>query len=107
MKRFDPITRLLVACVCAIFLAGCTGHGLVPAGAEKLQSGHGTLTATAPDGGRIYVVDHDTDKVIYSGRVHDGDRVRVDADNDKIQVADTTTEANLSHDHRYEIYFKK
>ena len=98
---------MIIGSVVAAVLVGCAGHGLVPAGSEKLQSGHGTMSVTAPGSGKIYVVDHDTDKVIYSGRVRDGDRVRVDADAGKIQVADTTTEANLSHDHRYEIYFKK
>ena len=106
MKR-DTLARLIVVSVYVVCLVGCAGHGLVPAGSEKLQSGHGTMSVTAPNSGKIYVVDHDTDKVIYSGRVRDGDRVRVDADAGKIQVADTTTEANLSHDHRYEIYFKK
>jgi len=97
----------LLSLVIAGSLLGCAGHGLVPANAEKLSSGHGLVTATAPSSGKVYVLDHDNDKVIYSGRVHESDRVRVDADANRIQVGDTTTESNLSHDHRYEIYFDK
>ena len=106
--------RTLGACgvmmVAVAALDGCaaTGKSVIPAGAEEVEGGRGELRYSAQRDGRIWVYDAETDKMVYTGPVRDGDRVVVDPDKNQIVVGgETVSEQPLIRDHKYRIYFKR
>jgi hypothetical protein len=102
---------LAVATLLLMALAtGCTNTGkmAIPAGADEVTSGRGVLRHTAQRDGKIWVYDGETDKMVYTGPVRDGDKVVVDADTNQITVGGTTvSEQPLVRGHKYRIYFKR
>ena len=90
--------------------AGCTGTGksAIPQGADEVTSGRGVLRHTVQRDGRVWVYDAETDKMVYTGTVRDGDRIAVDPDRNQITVGGTTvSEQPLVRDHKYRLYFKR
>jgi len=90
--------------------AGCTntGKNAIPAGADEVAADRGVLRHTVQRDGKIWVYDAETDKMVYTGQVHDGDKVIVDPGTNQITVGGTTvSEQPLIRDHKYRIYFKR
>ena len=90
--------------------AGCTKTGkmAIPQGAAEVAAGRGVLNHTVQRDGRVWVYDAETDKMVYTGTVRDGDKIVVDPDRNQILVGGTTvSEQPLVHDHKYRIYFKR
>lgn len=107
-----PPWALLLACVLAasLFGAGCTatGKNAIPPGADRVASGEGPIDYRAQRDGDIWVYDADTHKMIYTGPVRDGDRVRVNTEANQILVGGrTVSERPLAGNHKYEIYFRR
>ena len=91
-------------------LAGChaSGKAAIPDKAHSVESGVGSVEWTARNDGDVWVYDSDTKKMIYTGPVREGDRVRVDAAGDKVLVGGkTVSERPISDEHRYQIYFRR
>ena len=108
------IVRTVLACgVVVLALAaveGCTatGKSAIPAGADEVDSGRGELRYEAQRDGKVWVYDAETDKMVYTGPIRDGDRVVVDPDRNLITVGgETVSEQPLIRDHKYRIYFKR
>jgi hypothetical protein len=54
------------------------------------------------------VYDTNSKKMVYTGPVDDGDRVRINTDSNQILVGGrTVSERSLAGDHKYEIYFRR
>lgn len=90
--------------------AGCaqTGKSVIPAGADEVEAGRGELVYEVIRDGRVWVYDVETNKMVYSGPVRDGDRVRVNPQTNQITVGgETVSEQPLIRDHEYRIYFKR
>jgi len=89
---------------------GCTASGkmAIPAGAEEVEAGRGELRYSAQRDGKVWVYDAETDKMVYTGPIRDGDRITVDPDRNQIVVGgQTVSEQPLISDHKYRIYFKR
>lgn len=104
-------TRLaLGALLGAAALAGCAASGktAIPTNAHPVQDGVGNVEWTARNDGDVWVYDTDTSKMIYTGPVRQGDRVRLDATGDKVIIGGkTVSERPISDEHRYRIYFRR
>ena len=103
---------IMSACVVAasLFGAGCTatGKSAIPSGADRVASGDGPIDYRAQRNGDIWVYDADAKKMIYTGPVNDGDRVRVNTETNQILVGGrTVSERSLAGNHKYEIYFRR
>ena len=108
MRTAEAISACVVAG--AIFLAGCTatGKNAIPSGADRVASGEGPIDYRAQRNGDIWVYDANTKKMVYTGPVNDGDRVRVNTETNQILVGGrTVSERPLAGNHKYEIYFRR
>ena len=104
--------RLMAAGVVAgsLFVTGCTatGKNAIPSGADRVASGEGPIDYRAQRNGDIWVYDANTKKMVYTGPVSDGDRVRVNTETNQILVGGrTVSERPLAGNHKYEIYFRR
>jgi hypothetical protein len=104
--------KALSACLvaAALFGAGCTatGKNAIPSGADRVASGEGPIDYRAQRNGDIWVYDANTKKMVYTGPVNDGDRVRVNTETNQILVGGrTVSERPLAGNHKYEIYFRR
>ena len=89
---------------------GCqqTGKMAIPAGADEVEAGRGELRYEAQRDGKVWVYDAETDKMVYTGPIRDGDRVVVNPETNRISVGgQTVSEQPLIRDHKYRIYFKR
>jgi hypothetical protein len=90
--------------------AGCTatGKNAIPLGSDRVASGTGTIEYRAQRDGDMWVYDTDSHKMVYTGPVHDGERIRVNTGSNQITVGGrTVSERPLSGEHKYEIYFRR
>jgi len=104
--------KIISACVVAagLFGAGCTatGKSAIPSGADRVASGEGPIDYRAQRSGDIWVYDANTKKMVYTGPVSDGDRVRVNTETNQILIGGrTVSERSLAGNHKYEIYFRR
>jgi hypothetical protein len=104
--------RLILAALLApaAVLAGCAAKGkqAIPEGADAVKTDTGSVTWDAKHDGEVWVYDADTNQMIYTGPVRDGDTVRVNAAGDTITVGGkTVSERKISDDHKYRIYFRR
>jgi hypothetical protein len=73
-----------------------------------LSEGRKTVSATAPQDGTVYIYDDTSHANVYSGRVNSGDRIRLDAEENKVMLNDNVAlQKDLINDHRYQIFFDK
>ena len=90
-------------------MAGCSVEARPPgvtANSEKVLSGAGDLSYTSPSRGTVYVFDETTDKMVYSGRVNSGDKVRVDAGDGDIELnGNNAVENVVISGRKYEVWF--
>ena len=94
----------------AVLGAGCTatGKNAIPNSADRVASGEGPIDYRAQRDGDIWVYDATSKKMVYTGPVRDGDRVRVNTDSNQVLVGGrTVSERSLAGDHKYEIYFRR
>ena len=78
----------------------------LPRGAQVLDSGNGPVSVRAPDRGMAYLVDQDSGRLIWSGRIDRGERLTVDPDNDRASLNGRVIyDRNLERKHRHAIYF--
>jgi hypothetical protein len=115
-KTHSLTSRLMLAARCAAVLApvavlaGCAAKGkmAIPEGAEAVKTDTGSVTWDAKHAGDVWVYDADTNKMIYTGPVRDGDTVRVNAAGDTITVGGkTVSERKISDEHKYRIYYRR
>jgi hypothetical protein len=101
---------LIVAVAASLLGAGCTatGKNAIPPGTDRVTSGEGPIDYRAQHDGDIWIYDADSKKMVYTGPVRDGDRVRVNTGANQILVGGrTVSERPLNGDHKYEIYFRR
>ncbi len=99
-----------VALASTAFLAGCAADrgANVPASAQMMAEGNGTLSAQAPHDGVAYIYDTSTSQLVYSGPVARGATVTVDRPNDQITVDGKVVQdktPNIADNHR--IFFDR
>jgi hypothetical protein len=87
------------------------GMSEIPPKARRLESVHGArFTETFDNDGRLYVFDHDDDRLIYSARVRENERFVFDPAEDEMRLNDKRVgpdDLNLRSAHRYEFYFEE
>jgi hypothetical protein len=102
--RAGVLAGVVLAGVGAI-LPGCAPQ--VPPGTQLLASGH-VVSGVAPDDGLAYVVDKESNELLYTGRVKKGDNVSVNPEQRVIQLNATTAEQRtLRLDHTFEVRFQR
>jgi hypothetical protein len=110
MTRFSQFAApAILGAALMVGAQGCAHEEPPVAGTSNMLSeGRKTVTATAPHAGTVYVYDDTSHDMVYSGRVAEGDRVRLDAKNNRVMLNDTVAlEKDLINDHRYQIFFDK
>jgi hypothetical protein len=85
MKLTHLIAGAVVATTSALFLPACQTMK-VPGDAGLVASGIGNTTYVAQQSGTVYVYDKSWDKIVYSGDVHAGQTINLDANNDKLFI---------------------
>jgi hypothetical protein len=115
-------TALLAAVVGAAGLAlgaGCASDsagsksttrspsGEVPRTAEVAKRGRGELTYRAPDDGKIWVVEGENDRVLYTGRVRRGDEFQLQPARNRAYLNDRqVVDKDVKSDSGHRIYFE-
>jgi len=78
----------------------------IPRSAEMLDSGNGEVSVKAPERGTVYLVDLDSSRTVWSGRIDRGERFTVDPENDRAAINGRVVyERNLERKHRHAVYF--
>ena len=92
-----------------IGLAGCaTNNENIPPSAQMVSSGNEQVAFTAPRHGTAYVLDKNTNKMIYSGTIDKGQVVSVDPTRHDRNITidgNGVTQTSLNVGHTYQIYF--
>jgi hypothetical protein len=109
----SPLRQIALAGAgCFSLLAGLAG--CIPDRPEEISpnavmetSGDRTVTWTASSSGKMTVYDQNTGKIVYGATVHDGQSVRVDADNNRISLDGQVVNENSLHGgDQYKIFFE-
>src|SRR4051812_7603355 len=58
----------------------------IPEGSVQVDEGKGKMTYDAKRAGQVYVYDVDQDRLVYQGRVRDGDRVVIDPESNRLEL---------------------
>lgn len=78
----------------------------IPREADRVASGRGELEYTAPESGRVYVRDQRSGKILYRGRIEEGQTFRLDADDNRAYRDDKVVDREIGRRaHRNEVYF--
>jgi hypothetical protein len=93
-----------------IGVVGCaTSNQNIPANAQMVSAGNETIAFTAPRRGMVYVLDKNTNKLLYSGNVDKGQTVSIDPtrrDRNITLDGNAVTQASLNVGHTYQIFFR-
>lgn len=88
---------------------GCaTTNENIPVNAQMVTSGNETIAYTAPHDGMVYVLDKNTNKLLYSGNILKGQAVSVDPtrkDRNIVIDNNAVTQQALNVGHTYQVYF--
>jgi hypothetical protein len=80
----------------------------LPRSAKSVATGTGQVSYRAPSRGRIYVYDADSERVLMSREIHDGQTILVDPDQDRVLIdGKKVYDNNLERKHTHRIYFEK
>ncbi|HTL29236.1 MAG TPA: hypothetical protein VL282_08445 [Tepidisphaeraceae bacterium] len=94
----------------AIGVAGCAAtNENIPSSANMVSSGNETVAFTAPRDGKVYVLDKNMNKLLYSGNIERGQAVTVDPTRKDRNIAldgNSVTQTSLNVGHTYEIFFQ-
>jgi len=114
MIRFSRIaTPAILSAAMFAGLQGCASANRpdsVPAHAMILSEGKGadTVAAASPHDGMVYITDSTDNKLVYSGKVEQGDSIQVNASTDKVLINDrVATDSGLPDSDHYKIYFER
>jgi hypothetical protein len=110
MTRFSQIAApAILGAALMVGAQGCAHESPPVAGTHNMLSeGRRTVSATAPNDGIVFIYDDTANKNVYSGRVKSGDRIRLDAEENKVMLNDNVAlQQDLLNDHRYQIFFDK
>jgi len=108
MLRLRQFAVPVVGLAMTVFAAGCgmTGRTAIPAGAQSVASGNRELMYTPDRRGTIYVYDTDHDKMVYSTPVQSGDRLQVNAADNRITLnGRTVSETKISDGTNLKVFF--
>ena len=99
----------LIAILAAV-VGGCAPERpeSVPADAKSVakQTGSNPLNFTAPDDGTVYIYDRSQQKMVYSGRVREGETLEIDPKRDNIRLEGRVVlEKQLRDLHQYQVWF--
>ena len=107
MMRFSHIAAPVALGITLLFGVGCGDrYKNVPDDSVTLrESRHGSLGATAPHDGTVYVFDDSAHKLLYSGPVNSGDHVRVNVTADTITVNEkVVSQQEIDNNHHMKIF---
>ena len=93
-----------------LMVTGCAAdrHEDIPKSAPMVAKGEKDLTWQAPSQGDVYVYDQTEGKMLYSGRVEQGDTLAIDAMEDRILLDGRTVMDKQIRDHNeIEIFFRR
>ncbi len=89
-------------------LTGDAIDAAVPQSAALIEAGHKRVTAVAPGAGQLYLFDTNTEKLLYTTHVDQGQTITLDAANDRIAVDGlVVNQQPLVKRHVYQMYFDR
>ncbi|HEY8665159.1 MAG TPA: hypothetical protein VIL86_00780 [Tepidisphaeraceae bacterium] len=110
--RMSGVSKLFAAMVlgaAGMSLSGCTTekYDEMPSAAMQQVTSDDRMTWRAPEDGRVWVVNRDRDKIVYSGRLLKGQEIVVDPDKNRVRIDGRSVMEDIKmdrHDTR-KIYF--
>jgi hypothetical protein len=107
MKMHAMLLAGMVAGAMVVALPGCeTMNAKIPSTAQPVAMGTGNTMYQAGQDGTIYVYDKTWNKLVYTGQVHAGQSVVLDAMGDKVTIDGRTVveQIPLGEGSQYEFY---
>jgi hypothetical protein len=88
MVMFRNTAVLALSSMAAMFAVGCAGerHESIPPSAKLMVKDAGNVSFAAPDDGMVYVYDRSSGKMLYSGRIREGENLNIAAMDDEIRL---------------------
>ena len=80
-------TTLLMSSLALLMTVGCAErHKAIPDSARLVAEDQGRVEFVAPSDGEVYVEDNSADKLLYSGKIDEGERLEVDPKKDRLTI---------------------
>jgi hypothetical protein len=109
-EQYRKLVPVVIVIVVAASVWGCAPERpeSVPADARSIakQKGSNPINFTAPQAGTIFVYDRSNKKMVYSGRLVQGDTVEIDPKRNNIRMdGRVVLEQQLRDLHEYQVWF--
>lgn len=109
MRTSRHFAGLLAGVLLAVGIVGCaTSNENIPTNAQMVTSGNGVVAFTAPRDGKVYILDKNMNKLLYSANINKGQAVSVDPTRRDRNITidnNAVTQESLNVGHTYQIYF--
>ena len=87
MVAYRSACVLLMSSLGMVAAAGCAErHQSIPSSARLVAEDQGRSDFVAPSDGEVFVEDRSANKLLYSGKMNEGERLRVDPMDDKLTI---------------------
>jgi hypothetical protein len=109
LRIVRPAAATAVVAVAALLFVACASDRSpdIPASAQLKEEGNSRLTFATPADGMVYVYDVPSDRILYSGRVEEGETLIVNPQDDKITLdGQPVSQQHLRVGQQYRIFFQ-
>jgi hypothetical protein len=110
MKSLRHFAVLGLALLIPVALVGCRHdrHPSVPPSAMMLAEGDQQLSGRADYDGTVYVVDTRRDRIVYSGKIEEGQTITIDPRSDEVRIDDRVVgERLINRGNSHRIFFDR
>jgi len=92
MVKLRDVSIALMSSLGILLAVGCAKerHDDIPKSARLISENRGNIDFVAPEHGMVYVYDHSSGAMLYSGRIRDGETLRVQPKDDRITLEGRT-----------------
>ena len=108
MVKLRNLSVLVMSSLGLVALVGCAErHKAIPSSARMVAEDKGRVDFLAPSHGEVFVEDHSANKLLYSGKIEEGERLVVDPHRDQLTINGQTVRDQKIRDlNNIRVFFK-
>ena len=109
MATLRKVSMVVLGSLGMVLAVGCAAerHDDIPRSARLVAQDQGDVDFVAPDDGMVYVYDRGAGNMLYSGRIREGERVRVEPRDDRITLnGQTVMDKQIRDNNEVRIFYR-
>ena len=109
MALLRNVSLVLMSSLGCVLAVGCAAerHDDIPKSARLVAEDKGDVDFVAPNDGMVYVYDRGAGNMLYSGRIREGERVRVEPRDDRITLnGQTVMDKQIRDNNEMRIFYR-